>query len=159
METIRRKACRAVLVTAAGEVLLIKIASPVGEWTGWITPGGGIDEGESEIECLARELKEELGFQLSGEPEKLWLRTHKFPWDGKPYEQHEVFFLVRTEKFEPSNQTEHTEIEKRDFRGMQWWKLDEIEKSQENFAPRKLASLLRDVLKNGFPPEPIEISE
>jgi len=34
--------------------------------TVWTCPGGKIEEGESEIECLKRELKEEAGIETKG---------------------------------------------------------------------------------------------
>jgi len=102
MKIIKRKSCRAVLLTPANEVLLIKISNPEGKWSGWITPGGGVDAGETEAESLRRELYEELGFKNVQDELKIWTRFHKFPWNEKMVEQEEVFFLIRTEKFAPS---------------------------------------------------------
>jgi putative (di)nucleoside polyphosphate hydrolase len=68
---------------------------------GWQFPQGGIDEGESNIEALMRELKEEIGtneVEILGEyPE--WI-TYDFPQSSKsklyPYKgQTQKYFLVR----------------------------------------------------------------
>ena len=68
---------------------------------GWQFPQGGIDKGESNIEALMRELKEEIGtneVEILGEyPE--WI-TYDFPQSSKsklyPYKgQTQKYFLVR----------------------------------------------------------------
>ena len=38
-----------------------------------------------------------------------------------------------------------------------WWAADEIESSAERFAPRRLAALLRQLLKEGPPAEPLDV--
>jgi 8-oxo-dGTP pyrophosphatase MutT (NUDIX family) len=157
METVKRTAARAILLTPANEVLLIKITNRDHQWTGWITPGGGIEPGESELTALTRELNEELGFTTTANAKKIWKRFHAFPWNGKWIEQHEVFYLIETAKFNPSQQLNLTETEMLEFKGMQWWKLDEIANSKEFFAPRELATLVEALLKDGAPPEPIEV--
>jgi len=47
------------LVTSGGRVLLVKEARTDGP-AFWSLPGGGVERGESERECLGRELAEEL---------------------------------------------------------------------------------------------------
>jgi len=68
---------------------------------GWQFPQGGIDEGESNMEALLRELKEEIGTNdveiLAEYPE--WI-TYDFPQSAKgklyPYKgQTQKYFLVR----------------------------------------------------------------
>ena len=88
-------------MTEKSEILLMKIGNKSSKWEGWITPGGGIEEGESEVEALKREIKEELGVKLVGTHKKVWKRVHCFAWDDKLIEQEEVFFLIRIEKFKP----------------------------------------------------------
>ena len=71
---------------------------------GWQFPQGGIDEGESNMEALMRELKEEIGTNdveiLAEYPE--WI-TYDFPHAAKgklyPYKgQTQKYFLVRLRK-------------------------------------------------------------
>jgi len=60
--------------------------------------------------------------------------------------------LVRTPPFEP--RPDPTALAAEGVRDVRWWTVDEIEASSETFAPRRLASLLRDLLRNGPPVEP-----
>lgn len=157
METVSRKACRAVLLTPANEVLLIKIENPDGSWVGWITPGGGIDAHESEAAALKREIYEELGLKDFNLGPKIWRRFHSFPWKGRLIEQSEVYYLVYCERFEvqPALNPDHTEL--LDLKEFRWWTLADVASSREQFAPRNLPSLLSDLVKNGPPTQVVDV--
>jgi ADP-ribose pyrophosphatase YjhB (NUDIX family) len=122
-----QKCARAVLVTPDGLILLIKIAVRGGLW---ITPGGRIKLGETALEALRRELREETGrdnFEISAE---LWSRHASFQCGGQTVVEHERFFLVRTERFEPSialMEPEELALHP-EFR---WWSAREISASDE----------------------------
>jgi 8-oxo-dGTP pyrophosphatase MutT (NUDIX family) len=156
MERVRRKSSRALLLTPENEILLMKITNPSGGWEGWIMPGGGMEEGESELEALRRELFEELSYRSEGGERKVWVRAHEFPWGGKIIHQEEAIFLVRCSKFHPRPLDERLEAEMMDLLEMRWWPVAEIEKSLDQFAPRRLGALLRQ-LGEGPPTEPIDV--
>jgi 8-oxo-dGTP pyrophosphatase MutT (NUDIX family) len=61
-----RPTVRALLVDPDGCVLLFEFL--FGSGTLWITPGGGVEPGESELEALRRELREEVGYDLVDVP-------------------------------------------------------------------------------------------
>ncbi len=85
-----------VLRRADGQVLLAQ--RPVGKpWAGWWEfPGGKIEQGESALAALKRELHEELGIEvLSAYP---WL-TRSFDYPERQVNLH--FFMVRDWKGEP----------------------------------------------------------
>ena len=60
---IERDAIRAIVLTPEREVLLMRIRAPEGGDWFWITPGGGLEPGESVEAGLRREMKEELGLE------------------------------------------------------------------------------------------------
>ena len=56
--TFYRVSLKAVIRNSRGEVLVVKEGS-----SDWSLPGGGWDHGETERDCLARELHEEVGYR------------------------------------------------------------------------------------------------
>jgi ADP-ribose pyrophosphatase YjhB (NUDIX family) len=149
-----RSACRAVLLTPKDEILLIKIANPNGQWVGWITPGGGINDGEHIQGALKRELFEECGltqFKVEGQ---IWKRRMTFEWDGKLIDQAEDFFLIRIDRFELPLKHNLTFEEASYIKEFRWWTVDEISQSNETFAPTALPKLLRELIQHGMPKTP-----
>ena len=126
-----RHAVRAVLLTPQAEVLLIKFVAPQRQF--WLTPGGGAESDESALQTLRRELREEIGrddFEIGPE---IWRRTTSFSWNGNTRTQHERYFLVPTERFEPPEDM-LDEAERRWFGGFRWWQVDDLHGSEERFA-------------------------
>jgi 8-oxo-dGTP pyrophosphatase MutT (NUDIX family) len=141
---IKRKACRAVLLTPDNKTLLLKIANPNGNWEGWITPGGGIEQGEDEISALKRELFEELGLEDFTLGPKLWIRTHVFDWGQKTIEQKEVYYLIKVEQFAIQSKLDLNDSEMMALKEFRWWSLTDILQSKEQFAPSKFPELFYD---------------
>jgi 8-oxo-dGTP pyrophosphatase MutT (NUDIX family) len=151
-----RSTARALLVTPAREILLVRyVAHAIGRHF-WITPGGGIEPGESEREAAAREVAEETGLAGAAIGPAVWRRSVPIPWAEPPFTQRETYFWVPTPRFEPSAAGIPSEAERREIDAYRWWTLPELEASQERFAPRHLARLLRELLERGVPPAPID---
>lgn len=151
-----RSTARALLVTPDREILLVRyVAHAIGRHF-WITPGGGIEAGESEREAAAREVAEETGLADARIGPAVWTRSVAIPWAEPPFVQRETYFWTPTTRFEPSSAAIPTEAERSEIDAYRWWRLDEIEASLERFAPRKLGPLLRGLFELGLPERPVE---
>src|SRR5476649_219159 len=124
---------RALVVDAAERVLLMRFENPANGDVWWATPGGGIDEGETDEVALRRELLEEAGLRDFEPGPVVWVREHVLPWDRHLWRQRERFHLVHVER----HQVEPTiDLEAERVYGHRWWTLEELEQSHENLAPR-----------------------
>lgn len=145
-----RPAVRAVVIDPDDRTVLMRYVDDV-----WAVPGGGIDPGEADEEVLARELAEELGLDDYALGPCVWWREHWFPEMGEKWGgQAERIYLVRSGRFEPAPRLDLTAENVVDVR---WWTLDELLASDAEFAPRRLAILLRDLLAAGPPAEPEDV--
>jgi ADP-ribose pyrophosphatase YjhB (NUDIX family) len=151
-----RKAVRAIVLDPADRVLLVKFSFP--DRIVWACPGGGIEPGEAEEAAIRRELDEEAGltgFQIGP---CVWIREHVIPlvggtWDG----QAERFYLVRTGVFEPRPRMTSDELAAEYVTELRWWTLDDLEAATERFAPRRLPSLMRALLRDEPAAVPIDV--
>jgi 8-oxo-dGTP pyrophosphatase MutT (NUDIX family) len=150
-----RHAARAVVLDPDDRILLVRWVNEDNGVDVWLTPGGGIDEGEDEAAALRRELREETGLDSFEPGPTIWSRRHSFPWYERTVDQRETFVLVRVPAFEP--RPDPAALDAEGVRDVRWWALDELEASDATFSPRRLAALLRELLENGAPPEPRDV--
>jgi TDG/mug DNA glycosylase family protein len=147
-----RQGVRALVLDSRDNVLLVRFEDELGSW--WSTPGGGVDAGESDADALARELAEEVGLRGFELGPLLWTREHWLVnpkrWGG----QRERHYLVRTEPFEPAPAFSDAELAAEGVAGARWFAVDELETVPTG--PRRLAELVRDLLRNGPSPEPLD---
>jgi double-stranded uracil-DNA glycosylase len=151
---LRQAAC--VLVVDTGErTLLVRFEWP--DTTVWAPPGGGIDPGESPEHAIVRELAEEIGLRDFELGPCVWVREHWFAgtpgWGG----QAERIFLVRCSAFEPAPEWSAEQLAAEDVTAQRWWTRDELDAATALFSPRRLPSLLRELLEHGPPAEPIDV--
>jgi 8-oxo-dGTP pyrophosphatase MutT (NUDIX family) len=149
-----RDAVRALVVDDDDRVLLVRFEFP--NWVGWATPGGGIDPHETDEDAIRRELAEEVGLEAFSLGPLIWTRTHLFElgdWDG----QVERYFLVRTEAFAPAPRLTWPELNAEYVTAVRWWRLEELEAFECQFAPRRLPLLVRELILHGPPAEPIDV--
>jgi 8-oxo-dGTP pyrophosphatase MutT (NUDIX family) len=151
-----RVANRALVLDERNRVLLVRFSAPDREI--WLTTGGGVEEGETDEEAVRRELLEEAGLTGFELGPVVWTRTvlqslEGGRWDG----QTERFYLVRTRSFEPVPALSWQELRVEGMTAVRWWTLDELEAAETLFAPRRLPSLLRDLIERGPPSEPLDV--
>ena len=152
-----RQAARALVVDTGERVLLVAFRNPETGDVWWATPGGGIEGDESDADALRRELVEEIGLEEPALGPCIWVREHTFPWDRRLIRQFERFYLLSTEPFVVRPRLTAAQLLSEGVTEVRWWRLDEIERSDERFAPRRLAPLVRGLLRDGPPPEPIDV--
>ncbi|WP_416482780.1 NUDIX domain-containing protein [Streptomyces sp. CL12] len=69
-----RRSVRAIALDEGDRVLLCRfvLPKPTGPIVVWAAPGGGVERGESVLAALQRELREETGLVIDGEPPHVW---------------------------------------------------------------------------------------
>ncbi|KIF67744.1 DNA mismatch repair protein MutT [Streptomyces sp. AcH 505] len=150
-----RKVARVVLLDPDDRILLLRgfePADPADTW--WFTPGGGLEGDETRREAALRELTEETGITRVDLGPVLWHRICSFPFDGRRWHQDEWYFLARTTQTDTSSEG-LTELERRSVAGSRWWTSAELSASRETVYPTRLAGLLRRLLDEGPPDEPV----
>lgn len=154
-DAILRPAARLVVLDPDGAILLQRFTE--GERSWWVCPGGGLNDGEDVRGGARREALEELGLEDFELGPEMWRRRHVFPWREQVLDQRERFFLVRVaERFDPSPQIGDERLLAEGVCEQRWWTVDEIEASSIEFAPRRLAELLRTLIADGPPAEPFD---
>jgi 8-oxo-dGTP pyrophosphatase MutT (NUDIX family) len=152
VEEIHREAARLLVRAADGAVLLLRLEPGI-ESPFWVTPGGGLDDGETYEAAARRELREEVGVELQIGP-CVWHRHVTFTWDRWRVFQRERTFLVDVpEHFEAV--VVHPDQEP--ITGWAWFLPDEIRAMNEVAYPRGLPDLLDDLATAGIPDAPIDL--
>ncbi len=140
-----RRAVRVLVLDEADRMLLFQDSDlgldPVTHW--WMTPGGGVDPGESDLEAGVRELWEETGLVVTGADlvGPLLTRTVVHGYSDKVVDQVEVFYLVRVPAFEVDTAA-HTEEEQLTVADIRWWTLADLATTADDVWPRDVLAVL-----------------
>jgi 8-oxo-dGTP pyrophosphatase MutT (NUDIX family) len=158
-DLLERKAARVLLLDSRDRLLLFLGGDParpeLGMW--WITPGGGLEPGESDLEGIRRELFEETGLRATEFEGPVWHRVAEFDFDGTGYRQTEVFFLLRIDAHEVDT-SGFEELERAALVDHRWWSLEELTTTDEVIYPVELAVELSRILTDGVPDAPYEVA-
>jgi 8-oxo-dGTP pyrophosphatase MutT (NUDIX family) len=127
----KRAIAQGVLRDAAGRVLLCELTYK----SEWDLPGGVVDPSESPADCVAREIREELGIDIEvrGLLAVNWLP----PWRGWSDATAFIFDLGVAD----GGLVERTTLERREIRGLHWVGEEELEERVAPYNQRLLAFL------------------
>lgn len=139
----RRRTARVLVVDDHGRMLLFSDSDPgIPGLRWWITPGGGVEPGESDHEAAVREVTEETGLVVdSDELAGPLARRHvRHGYTDVIVDQDEVFFGVTVTPFE-IDVSGHTAEERLTMTEHRWWTREELATTTEMVWPAALLDL------------------
>lgn len=144
VQGVHRLTSRVLLFDRDNRVLLFLTKAP--DTSGiarWLTPGGGVDPGESQHDAAVRELHEETGLRIDDLGQPVWTHDFDVQWDDADHDTgHAEFYTATVDAFEPSS--EHwTPEEHVDVLAHKWWTLSELIATNEPYEPKELVNLVR----------------
>lgn len=153
-----RQSVRALILDPQEHVLLVRF-----HWEGldmvdgfWASPGGGIEPGETRLDAIRRELREETGLVVDTLGPEVWTKTAVFPmaeWDGQVDHIH----LYRTRRFDPSPAMTPAQLAAENVREIRWWSPADLATPDVTFSPRALPELMDRLRRGGVPGTPLSL--
>lgn len=143
-----RETARILLFDEQNRIFLLKthFDPEVGLPPRWLTPGGGVDSGETTLQAAVRELYEETGMTVSPEVlgEPVLVASGRWDWaDDLNYHTYtDTIYELKVRNFQPDT-SGFTQDELRDILEYRWWTVEEILESKEPLAPHELRVWLR----------------
>ena len=148
-DQIVRPTSRLLVLDEDDRLLLMKTVAPDSTRAArWITPGGGVDPGETHVEAAIRELREETGQVVTDVGEVVRVDDFEVTWDDADHTHgHAEFYVVRLPHFEVSDDG-WTDEERTDILESRWFSLDDLTTTDEPVEPEDLADLVRLILSD-----------
>jgi 8-oxo-dGTP diphosphatase len=142
-----RRSARVFLFDENDSLLLIRfeVMRSDGLFVFWVTPGGEVESGESDLAAAERELFEELGLRVPVVGPVHQEQGGTYEHLGEVVRNFDVFFVVRCQHNEPKL-AGVTEEEIALMRDIRWWKLEEVAATEERIYPSGLADIAREAL-------------
>ncbi len=125
--------------------------------TFWITPGGGVESGESYEETARRELWEETGIADATFGPCLWHQERLLHFPTRTLLLQEQVYLARVQQPQVTL-ANLLPYEQKLHQTFHWWRVDELAQSHEQFMPPRLATLLPPILVGIYPAEPLQLN-
>ncbi|MER7793019.1 NUDIX domain-containing protein [Streptomyces sp. NPDC097640] len=146
MTLTKRWTSRVLLLDGDNRLLLLcgrDPRRPGARW--WFTVGGAVEEGENYLQAAVREVWEEtaLPLPMGRLSPVVWTRQAIFSVDGQVFDQYEEYRLARVTPDEARGMNIRTEEARY---GHRWWSIPELATTAEFVRPKKMASLLPEVL-------------
>jgi ADP-ribose pyrophosphatase YjhB (NUDIX family) len=142
-----RRAARVAVLTADGDILLLRYDNPeVG--VHWAMPGGGLDPGETPREGARREVREETGWADVEPGPLLCTWEHDFTRGAVPVRQHEHVYVAHAPRRPLAGDV--TAAHAADgILGARWWTPAELAATTDALWPPTLSGLLADFRAHG----------
>lgn len=158
----RRATARVLLADPEGRVLMLEDSDPLAPGTPrfWVTPGGGIDPGETPAQAALREVEEETGLRLTPEALRgpVAERTVVHAYSDKVLIQPETYFVVTVPAFDPEP-AGLTDEEVLTLVGYKWWSIAELRASELRVWPVGLADLVAAIGTPSAWPVPLSTAQ
>jgi 8-oxo-dGTP pyrophosphatase MutT (NUDIX family) len=153
MEEVSRDAARLLVLTPEPQVLLLRL-EPSFRDPFWVTPGGGLDDGESYEDAALRELAEEVGRSDLTIGPCIWARDVTFTWERWRVHQKERTFLVEVRAaFEAVTVFPDEEP----ITGSGWFTIDRLRSERQTVYPIGLADHVERLLADGHGDDPVDL--
>jgi 8-oxo-dGTP pyrophosphatase MutT (NUDIX family) len=140
-------------------VLLFRFRDASGGGT-WLTPGGGIQRGETVEAAAIRELAEETGYLVTEDGLGPVVATRGGLWrsvrSGRLVFAADTFFMVRVPHSDISTDG-HQEVERSIITGHRWWTIPELRETTEDVSPPNTAGLVTALIADGPPARPARL--
>ena len=138
-----RPAVRILCLDPSERVLLLNWRDPVDGRSFWEPPGGGVEDGESDLQAAHRELLEETGLVPDSLVGPVALVQRDSLWAGRRLMAVEPFFLARVGD-NPVGPLALTDEERMTLLGHRWFGAQELRKLTATIEPSDLLTLLAE---------------
>jgi 8-oxo-dGTP pyrophosphatase MutT (NUDIX family) len=158
-QVLERPSGRVIAVDPEGCVLLFRIEDPVDTKPPiWITPGGGIEPGESPAAAAVREFQEETGIAIDIASVQVPVAVTRGEWTFRGQRLYSIdwFFPWRGPRFEPST-AGWSALEHELHAEWRWWEPGQLEQTDEAVLPADLAAVARRIASGALIETPIEL--